>query len=124
MKDGKSLPVLTARRGTENLGYQIIITNNSKKNLEKLTKTWKTKFKSPNSCCIGSVWDVLPVHTQAWDARGALAKDTALVALGDTGAVPGLASTGCLQAAPPSLTEVAAELFSHRNRGGILGKRG
>lgn len=67
-------------------------------------------------CGDGCKRDVLPVHTQSWDARGALATDTALVAS---------SAFHWLPLGPPSLTEVAAELLSLRiHHGGILGKMG
>lgn len=71
-------------------------------------------MQESSSRSVGSMGGMCSLCTPSmWDARGALAMDTALVAPGDTRAAPGLASTGCL---PLSLTEVAAELFSCRIR--------
>lgn len=101
MKDGKSLLVFTAQRGTEISGYQIITSNNSK----KTKKPGKLKARVPAAaplgpCGDGSGWDELPVHTQHVMFVG-LWPGHCSGGSGDTGAVPGLASTGCLWAGPP-----------------------
>lgn len=129
MKDGKSLPVPSARYSER--ARDLGISNNYIKQLKENKKTWKTKFRSPNSCSIGSMWRWLqagcapcaqPVcgmhvglwpRTLLWWLRGTPEQREAWLPLAASGQVP------------LSLTEVAAELFSRRiHYGGILGKRG
>lgn len=119
--------MLTAQRGTETSGYQIITSNNSKEN----KKTWKSEFRSPKSCSIGSMWRRLqagcapcaqPVRgmhvglwpwTLLWWLWGTPEQCQAWLPLAASWQVP------------LSLTEVAAEWFCHRiHYGGILGRRG
>lgn len=131
MKDGKSLPVFTAQRGTETSGYQIITSNNSKKTKQNKKKPWKKlNARVPAAAPLGrrgdgSRWDELPVHILCVGCMWGSGQDTALVALGTLeqhqACLP-LAASGQVLLSP---TEVAAELFSHRiHYGGILGKRG
>lgn len=120
-------PVLTTRERARDLR----ISNNYIKQLKENKKTWKTKFRSPNSCSIGSMWRWLqagcapcaqPVcgmhvglwpRTLLWWLQGTPEQRQAWLPLAASGQVP------------LSLTEVAAELFSRRiHCGGILGKRG
>lgn len=125
MKDGKSLPVLAAQRGTEASGYQIITSNNSK----KTNKTWKAERRSPGSCSVGSVWRWLragcaPCAHPACGVHLGLWPRTLLRWLRGT---PGQSQAWLPAAAsgqvPLSLTEVAAELFSRRIRyGGFWAK--
>lgn len=53
MKDGKSLPVPSARYSER--ARDLRISNNYIKQLKENKKTWKIKFRSPNSCPIGSI---------------------------------------------------------------------